>query len=94
MSRFDLGTTVVTRGLADLMDEDEALAKDVCKALYRYTTCDWGDMCEEDKALNDSAVTFGDDRIFAAYVISEEVRVWIITEWDRSVTTLMLPEEY
>jgi hypothetical protein len=93
MSRFDLGATVVTRGVADLLDESTSFAKDLQKALYRYIDCDWGDMTQEDKEANDHAVTFGDDRIFAAYELPE-TRVWIITEWDRSVTTILLPEEY
>jgi hypothetical protein len=60
----------------------------------RHAQGDWGDVCEEDWALNDLALADGDGRIFSSYELPESGKVWVITEADRSVTTLLLPEEY
>ena len=61
--------------------------------LERHRSGDWGDVCEDDRAFNDAAVSAG-LRILSAYVLVSGVRLWIITEADRSVTTFLLPEEY
>ena len=50
-------------------------------------------MCAADKQLNDQSVK-GDGRLFSSYEVNEQLKLWIITEWDRSVTTLLLPSEY
>ena len=63
---------------------------DITKLLHRHATGDWGDMCQEDKAQNDSALTSGDNRLFSAY-ITPKGKVWVITEYDHSVTTVLLP---
>ena len=65
--------------------------------MSRYIACDWGDMCKEDWESNDEAVASGNDRIFAAYKYDDvhpDWKIWIITEWDRSVTTSLFPCEY
>jgi hypothetical protein len=68
----------------------------------RYTNEDWGDMCEEDIKTNNDALKFG-ERIFASYNLPDDLKletndsdnkIWIITEWDRSVTTVLFPSEY
>jgi hypothetical protein len=61
--------------------------------LARHTHGDWGDLCDEDRALNDEAV-YGETRILSAYHLSDKTKIWVITEWDRSVTTFLLPSEY
>jgi hypothetical protein len=58
----------------------------------RHRSGDWGDVCDEDKKLNDEAVD-GEGRILSAYTVDGE-KVWVITEWDRSVTTVLFPSEY
>lgn len=90
--KFRLGQVVVTRGVNNLIAEDNRFAKHVENSFKRYATGDWGEMCEDDKAMNDEAVNSG-DRIFAAYE-SGDYKIWIITEWDRSVTTILFPSEY
>jgi len=60
--------------------------------LDRHFSGDWGEVCEEDKAVNDDAMENG-GRVLSAYSLRGD-RLWIITEADRSVTTLLLPEEY
>jgi len=96
MAQFDLGQLVMTRGIADLVEENAGFAKHVMRALQRYTSCDWGDLCEEDAQMNDSAIGPDGGRILAAYEHPEhsDWRLWVVTEWDRSVTTLLFPHEY
>lgn len=53
----------------------------------------WGDLDPEDREANDAAVLYG-NRVLSAWVVGDGVRVWVITEADRSSTTILLPEEY
>lgn len=96
MSKFELGQTVMTRGVADALAENPDFLGFVMESMARYQACDWGEMDDEDKALNDSAVANGDDRILAAYKNGgpKAWKIWIITEWDRSATTILFPDEY
>ena len=93
---FRLGQTVMTRGIADQIAENAEFAAFVEKSLRRYITCDWGELDEDDKKLNDAALANNDDRILAAYIPAEhpEWKIWIITEWDHSATTVLFPREY
>ena len=97
MSHFKLGQLVATRGVDERMRKDRIFAAFVSKAIRLYQQCDWGDTCKEDKASNDYAVDNG-ERILAVYKQDSSVRepltIWIITEWDRSATTILFPEEY
>ena len=96
MNKFEVGKFVVTRGVANAVAENNAdFVHFVNESHYRYMACDWGEMCEEDKAENDKAVEQGDLRIFASYTYPETGDViWIITEADRSYTTILFPDEY
>lgn len=87
-----LGQVVITAGIRDKMSESSDFEKFVRKSFSRHATGDWGDMCEEDKAYNDEALANG-ERIFSAYK-NGDTKIWIITEWDRSATTILFPEEY
>lgn len=93
---FSLGQVVMTRGVNDLIADNVSFAKHVTNSFDRYRACDWGDLGAEDSASNDAAVSSGDDRIFSAYAHPDhdDWRIWIITEWDRSVTTILFPSEY
>ena len=96
MAKFYLGQLVATSGVAVAMRENPDFNAFVQASLRRYLKCDWGEMDESDKALNDSAVENGDDRILAAYKSSgpKAWKIWIITEWDHSATTILFPDEY
>jgi len=83
------GQWVITRGINAKMKEDEKFAEFIIDCYGRYLNQDWGDTCEEDSKLNDAAVKNGNDRIVAKYD-----NIFIITEWDRSVTTILFTEEY
>jgi hypothetical protein len=61
--------------------------------LSRHARGDWGDVDAEDSKLNDAAVLAG-ERILSAYRTAQGVKLWIITEADRSSTCILLPEEY
>ena len=88
-----MGQLVMTRGLSDTIADNTEFAKEITKSFARYQHQDWGDMCAEDKESNDLALAKGDARIVAAYKTSCG-KVYIITEWDRSVTTIQFASEY
>jgi len=85
---FELGQVVITRGALE-----ELPPFDVWVAINRHANGDWGDLCEEDTALNDASVK-GEGRLMSRYQTDNGTAFWIITEWDRSVTTILLPLEY
>lgn len=85
---FQLGQLVITAGAQHLLD-----TQSLADALARYCKGDWGDLCASDKRSNDEAVELG-TRILAAYTDASGHKFWIITEWDRSYTTILLPDEY
>lgn len=87
---FDLGEVVSTPGAIDALDEAGIV---FLWPLLRHASGDWGDICEEDKRENGYALQHG-LRLLSAYTLPTGVKIWIITEADRSVTTLLLPEEY
>lgn len=87
-ARFPLGQVVATPGVLAALPMSEIEA-----ALNRHAHGDWGIMPKEDMAANDRALK-GGERLFSAYLSSEKIKFWIITEWDRSATTILLPEEY
>ena len=88
--RFVLGRVVATVGaLAALVDAGHAPRE----FIERHVGGDWGELDSEDQASNEEALKLG-LRIFSAYRTSDGVKVWVITEADRSATTLLLPSEY
>lgn len=93
---FEIGKLAATRSVATLMADDSDFCFFAQLAFARYRRCDWGEMAESDKAMNDAAVQNGNDRIFAAYEHPQhpDWRLWIITESNRSYTTLLFPDEY
>ncbi len=92
MNKF-LGKLVMTRGINNCIADDGNFAKEVLKALSRYKNHDWGKLCEEDKQMNDEAIKNGNDRVLAAYETSQG-KIYIITEYDRSYTTILFSHEY
>jgi hypothetical protein len=61
--------------------------------LSRHLRGDWGDLCPEDKTENELSLKHG-FRVMSSYEVTRAEKIWVITEADRSVTTLLLPEEY
>ena len=90
---FNLGQVLITRGLNELISENSRLEFFIYHCLKRHQMGEWGDLDDEDKELNNEAVETG-ERIFSSYNFTSEITIWIITEWDRKYTTILLPEEY
>ena len=89
-TRFDLGTIVATPGaLEALAVSGEAPST----FLHRHVVGDWGDLDGNDRAENELSVQEG-FRILSAYHLRDGTKIWIITEADRSSTTILLPSEY
>lgn len=87
-ARFNLGQLVATPDALEAFSESFL---ETC--LNRHISGDWGDLDEEDQEMNNEALTNG-DRLLSAYKDEKGTKVWIITEWDRSTTTVLLPENY
>ena len=89
---FEPGALMMTHGVHTLIEQGHL---NVHSYLNRHLAGDWGEICDEDKLSNQQALQYG-ERLFSAYEIEAagETKLWIITERDRSVTTLLLPSEY
>lgn len=87
---FPLGMTVMTPGAGALLAAAGVSARNM---IERHQSGDWGELMPDDCSVNDDAVRSG-SQILSAYKLGESQRLWIITEADRSVTTLLLPSEY
>lgn len=87
---FPLGLVVATPGAIEAMNPHPGLR---CEVLTRHLAGDWGEVGDEDAMENDLSVEHG-FRILSAYKTPTGERIWVITEADRSATTLLLPEEY
>ena len=85
---LELGQVVATQGVLR-----EIPSSSIYTALRRHSQGDWGEVCEDDWQLNDYALACG-ERIISSYRSPDGRKFWIITEWDRSCTTVLLPEEY
>jgi len=91
--KIPLGQLVMTRGVNDRVADDIQFAKLVTESLGRHAKGDWGDLCQEDKKENDFSLKKG-FRLLSAYERNGLPKIWIITEADRSVTTILFPDEY
>lgn len=89
---FETGALMMTNGVHTLIEQG---LLNVHSYLNRHLSGDWGELCDEDKLSNQQALQYG-ERLFSAYEIDagDQRKLWIITERDRSVTTLLLPYEY
>lgn len=89
-TRFSLGQIVATPGAVEALNESK---QNALEFLQRHITGDWGDVPPEDAKENELSLKEG-FRLLSSYQTKRGVKLWIITEADRSVTTLLLPEEY
>lgn len=87
---FSSGTIEATRGAMDALTEAN---QEPTPFLRRHLAGDWGDVDADDARENDGSVTKA-LRILSAYKLKSGARIWIITEADRSATTILLPDEY
>jgi hypothetical protein len=87
-AKFPLGRVMMTRGVADTIALD-----DVFDALVRHMSGNWGEVCEDDRRENGYSLKVG-FRLLSVYRTTDGTRLWVITEADRSATTVLLPSEY
>ena len=87
-AKLNLGQTLITVGARDTLDPE-----DILLSLRKHARGDWGECGEDDRQANDQALIDG-TRIFSVYQDRFSTRFWIITEADRSATTILLPSEY
>ena len=93
VTTFPLGRTLVTAGVNERMASDPQFAGFVARSLQRHALRDWGDLGQKDKAENELSLKEG-FRLLSAYESAGLPKIWIITEADRSATTVLFPEEY
>jgi hypothetical protein len=87
---FPAGRLVATPGALALL---ERINQSPSELLSRHLRGDWGNLCQEDKVENELSLKYG-FRLLSSYQVTDTDKTWIITEADRSVTTLLLPDEY
>ena len=87
---FPLGQVVATPGVLAALQE---AGQEPIEFLIRHVTGDWGELDAEDIQENEFSLK-NDLRLLSAYRTAKDEKLWVITEWDRSVTTLLLPSEY
>jgi hypothetical protein len=88
--RFKMGQVLMTPGAMEALQES---GESSWKFLTRHVSGDFGDLSAEDKELNEQALEDG-SRILSAYSTAKGKKLWVITEADRSATTILLPDEY
>ena len=89
---FKLGTVAMTAGCFEFLKERALLSAIPAALAARHAMGDWGEVCEEDCNSNNRALEEG-GRILSSYMVGSR-KIWVITEADRSVTTLLFPDEY
>jgi hypothetical protein len=87
-AKVRLGLTLTTPNALSKLS-----AEDILHGIQRHQSGDWGDVGDEDRKANDEALQNG-TRLLSVYHTAEGVKFWIITEGDRSATTVLLPEDY
>lgn len=90
--KFQLGTLLYTQNINQAIKDDGNFVREITDCLNSYINLDWGDLGTEDCELNNQAL-IDDERIFAAYTTTHG-KIYIITECDRSYTTVLFPNEY
>lgn len=88
IARFQLGRVVCTPNALNNLTYD-----DILSGLLRHLTGDWGDVGDDDREENEWSLQEG-YRLFSVYHTANGLKFWIITEADRSATTVLLPEDY
>ncbi len=87
VQQFELGRLLITANAQRELDSESVMV-----AIHRHEICDWGDLDEDDQRENELSLQQG-TRILSAYADKRGKRFWILTEADRSATTVLLPED-
>lgn len=94
--KFNLGRIVATPGALAALEE---AGQKPGEFLALHASGNWGELDAEDRKANDLAIAHEGDpdrqqRVLSSYLAKSQNKIWIITEWDRSITTILLPDEY
>ena len=95
--KFEMGRLVITTALQQELtesDTEKGWHDEINLLVSRHLFGDFGDMDENDTAQNNAAIASGEDRVMSSYTTTKGIKLWVITEWDRSITTLLRPEDY
>ncbi len=87
-AKFQLGRLLITPAAQEKLTNDDVLG-----AIRRHVQGDWGDVCEDDRTENELSLEQG-YRLLSVYHAANGTKFWVITEADRSATTVLLPEDY
>jgi hypothetical protein len=90
IAKFPLGQLVATPGALAAVEQS---SDNLAPFIRRHVQGDWGDLCADDIRENEFSLENG-LRLLSAYRLKDNTKIWVITEADRSVTTVLLPEEY
>ena len=85
---ISLGQVVITKNASKILSDT-----DVNTALARHVSGDWGELCDCDKKANDDALKYG-GRVLSVYMSTDNHKFWVLTEADRSYTTVLMPSDY
>ncbi len=88
--KFELGRVVATPGV---LEHFQGIEESILPYIARHSSGDWGDLDEHDIQVNERALS-NDEQLLSSYKTVGNQKIWIITERDRSVTTVLLPSEY
>jgi hypothetical protein len=88
IAKFRLGKIVSTPNALDRLTQE-----DILLAIGRHQAGDWGDVSEDDRTANERALVEG-TRLWSMYHAGNGVKFWLITEADRSATSVLMPEDY
>ena len=88
--KFSLGKLIATPSAIEALADAKQTP---IEFVARHIRGDWGDACDEDRQANEDALRNG-GRLLSVYRTAKGLKLWIITEADRSITTILLPEEY
>lgn len=87
-AKFPLGQLVATRNALDVLSQ-----ADILEGISRHARGDWGEICAEDRKENELSLVEG-FRLMSVYRAADGTKFWVITEADRSATTVLLPDDY
>ena len=92
--KFPLGQIAITPGIQDILESEDGdtFNAEMVEFFARHSEGDWGDLSEDDRQTNEASIN--DGRRMSVYSLSNNVKVWLVTEWDRSSTCALLPSEY
>ncbi len=93
MASFKMGELYLTSGVNNRISEEVRFEMFVIRSFKRHVAGDWGNLKEEDKKENELSLEKG-FRLLSSYKYRDGTKIWIITEADRSTTTILFPEEY